>query len=344
MCTQESYPAIALSKKEERRKGKLNSIILIINPIYIWRNVKHNKKILAVLSLVVISAMVFAGCTKAYSWEGIGTEENPILFAAVPSGETERVLSGFEDMADLLFESTDLVIEPFVATSYAGVIEGMCQDEPKAHMSALATFSYVLAHEKGCADVSLVSTRYGAAFYNGQFVVKSDSDFETLEDLKGASWCASEKLSTSGYIIPKIMFKGIGIDVDTDMGEVVEAGSHEAAVAGVYNGDCDFATSYVDARSRIEEDYPDIMEVTKVIAVEPEIPNDGIQFVTGFPEDVKATLVAGILELFETEEGLAAMDAAYQWGGMVEKGDDFYEPFRQILDSSSMDIEELAGE
>ena len=305
---------------------------------------KNRKKFFIVLSLVVTSAMIFVACQPKYSWEGIGTEENPILFAAVPSGETERVLSGFEDMADLIFESTGLVVEPFVATSYAGVIEAMCQDEPKAHMAALATFSYVLANEKGCADVALVSTRYGSAFYNGQFVVLADSDFESLEDLKGASWCASEKLSTSGYIIPSIMFKGLGIDVETDMGEVVEAGSHEAAVAGVYNGDCDFGTSYVDARTRIEEDYPDILEKTKVIAVEPDIPNDGIQFVTGFPEDVKATLVQAILALFETEEGLAAMDAAYQWSGMEEKGDDFYEPFRQILDASGMDIADLAGE
>lgn len=305
---------------------------------------KYSKKFFIVLSLVVISAMLFTACQPKDPWENIGSEENPILFAAVPSGETERVLSGFEDMANLIFDSTGLVIEPYVATSYAAVIEAMCQDVPKAHMSALATFSYVLAHEKGCADVATVSTRYETAFYNGQFLVKTDSDFEKLEDLKGASWCVSEKLSTSGVIVPGVMFKEFGIDIATDMGEMVEAGSHEAAAAGLYNGDCDFATTYIDARSRLEEDYPDIMEVTKVIAVEPEIPNDGIQFVTGFPEDVKATLVKAILGLFETDEGLAAMDAAYQWSGMIEKGDDFYEPFRQMLDASGVNIEDLAGE
>jgi len=305
---------------------------------------KYSRKFFIVLSLVVISAMLFAACQPKDPFENIGTEENPILFAAVPSGETERVLSGFEDMADLVFDSTGLVIEPFVATSYAGVIEAMCQDEPKAHMAALATFSYVLAAEKGCADVALVSTRYGAAFYNGQFLVRADSDFETIEDLKGASWCVSEAISTSGVIVPTIMFKEYGIDAATDMGEMTETGTHEAAAVGVYNGDCDFATTYIDARSRVEEDYPDIMEKTKVIGVEPDIPNDGIQFVTGFPEDVKATLVAGILGLFETEEGLAAMDAAYQWDGMVEKSDDFYEPFRQMLDASGVNIEDLSGE
>jgi phosphonate transport system substrate-binding protein len=305
---------------------------------------KYSKKFFIVLSLVVISAMLFAACAPADPWKDIGTEKNPIIFAAVPSGETERVLSGFGDMADLIFDATGLVIEPFVATSYAGVIEAMCQDKPKAHMAALATFSYVLASEKGCAEVALVSSRYGSAFYNGQFIVNADSDYETLEDLKGASWCVTDTLSASGYIVPSIMFKGVGIDVETDMGEMVEAGSHEAAAAGLYNGDCEFATTYIDARTRIEEDYPDILEKTKVIVVEPDIPNDGIQFVTGFPEDVKATLVKAILALFETEEGLAAMDAAYQWSGMEEHDDTFYDPFRQILDASGMSIEDLAGE
>jgi len=175
-------------------------------------------------------------------------------------------------------------------------------------------------------------------------MVRNDSGLETLEDLAGKSWCVTETLSTSGYVIPSIMFAGVGIDVDTDMGEVVETGSHESAAAGVFTGDCDFGTSYVDARTRIEEDYPTIMDETKVIAVEPDIPNDGIQFVTGFPEDIEATLVKSILGLFETEEGKAAMDAAYQWEGMEEHEDSFYDPFRQILDAAGMDIEELAGE
>ena len=304
---------------------------------------KYGKKVLIVLSVFVVLATVFTSCNSKKMWEGIGTEENPIIFAAVPSGESERVLSGFEDMADMLYDSTGLVIKPFVATSYASVIEAMCQKEPQAHMSALATFSYVLAHEKGCADVALVSTRYDSASYNGQFVVMADSNFETLEDLKGTSWCVPEVLSTSGYIIPSIMLAGAGVNVDTDMKEIVEAGSHEAGLAGLYKGECDFATSYVDARTRIEEDYPDIMDVTKVIAIEPDIPNDGIQFVTGFPEDVKEKLVAGILALFDTEEGLAAMDAAYQWGGAIEKDDTFYDSFRQILDASGMNIEEIAN-
>jgi len=126
---------------------------------------KVSKKCIIALSIMLVAGLLLSACKSSWDAE-LGTEENPIIFVAVPSGETERVLAGFDKMADLLFESTGLVIEPFVATSYASAIEALCQDPPKAHMASLATFSYILASEKGCAETALVSTRYGSASYN----------------------------------------------------------------------------------------------------------------------------------------------------------------------------------
>jgi len=296
-------------------------------------------------ALLIIAALALTACkAEADPWENIGTEENPIIFVAVPSGETERVLASFTTVADLVYADTGLVIEPFVATSYAAAIEAMCAEVPQAHMGALATFSYILAHEKGCADAALVSTRYGAAYYNGQFIVRTDSGIETLADLAGKTYCRVDETSTSGWIIPEIQLKAAGIDPEVDLAGIVDAGSHDAVAAAVYNGDCDFGTTYVDARSTVEETYPDIMDVTKVIQLTADIPNDGFQFHPDFPADIKATLVAEFLSLFETEEGAAAMDEAYQYTGMEEHGDEFYDAFRQILDAAGMDYSELSQE
>lgn len=93
------------------------------------------------IALVVIASLGLTGCGEAE----LGTEENPIIWALVPSGETETVLTGFQGVADILYEETGLVIEPFVATEYAGVIEAMSADPPKAHMASLATFAYIVA-------------------------------------------------------------------------------------------------------------------------------------------------------------------------------------------------------
>jgi phosphonate transport system substrate-binding protein len=288
--------------------------------------------------LFAVGALILGACAREPE---LGTEENPIVWAVVPSGETEEVVAGFEEVADLIFDETGLYIEPFVATEYAGVIEAMCSDPPKAQMSSLATFSYILAAEKGCAEAALVAVRYGSAVYNGQIFVRADSGIESLEDLAGKTFCRPDPLSTSGWIIPSITLKAAGVDPATDLAEVVDAGSHDASVAGVYNGDCDAGSSYVDARGTIEEDYPDVMDVIKVISVSADIPNDGVQFVTGFDAEMKAQIVDALLAIAETEAGQEALDVAYSWTALEEHDDSFYDPFRQVLDAAGVSVEEF---
>jgi phosphonate transport system substrate-binding protein len=217
----------------------------------------------------------------------------------------------------------------------------MCSDPPNAHMASLATFSYILAADKGCAEAALVSVRFGSAVYNGQIFVRADSGIESLEDLAGKTFCRPDPLSTSGWIIPSITLKAAGIDPDTDLAQVVDAGSHDASVAGVYNGDCDAGASYVDARGTIEEDYPDVMDVITVIEVSADIPNDGVQFVTGFDEDLKQQIVDALLAIAETEEGQEALDTAYSWTALEAHDDSFYDPFRQVLDAAGVSPEDL---
>lgn len=299
---------------------------------------RKNRLSYVVLVLFAVGALLLSACGREPE---LGTEENPIVWAVVPSGETDRVVTGFEEVADLIYEETDLVIDAMVTTEYAGAIEAMCSDPPKAQMSALNTFSYILAAEKGCADAALVAVRFGSPVYNGQIFVRADSGIESLEDLEGKTFCRPDPLSTSGWIIPSITMKAAGIDPDTDLDEIVDAGSHDAAVAGVYNGDCDAGASYVDARGTIEEDYPDVMDVITVIEVSADIPNDGVQFVPGFDEEKRQQIVDALMAIAETEEGKEALDTAYSWTELEKTDDEFYDPFRQVLDAAGVSAEDL---
>jgi phosphonate transport system substrate-binding protein len=273
--------------------------------------------------------------------EGLGTEDNPIIWSFVPSGEMERVAAGAESVADLVFEETGLVIETNVATEYAGVIEAMCADPPKAHVGSLATFAYVLAADRGCAEAELVSVRFGSPTYNGQLIVRADSGITSIADLADKTFCRPDPLSTSGWIIPMLTMRAEGIDPDTDLAEIVDAGSHDAVAANVYDENCDAGATYIDARTRIEEDHPDVMDVVNVIAVTEDIPNDGVQYVPSFPRELRDELNAALLKIAETEEGQEALNTAYQWDGLEAHEDVFYDPFRQVLDAAGMDIQDL---
>ncbi len=297
----------------------------------------------SVLIAVIVCLLTMGLLTSCGPGE-LGTENNPIIWVFVPSGETERVTSGAQSVVDLLQAETGLFFDVKVATEYAGAIEAMCADPAEAHMSSLATFAAVMAADRGCAEAAMLSVRYGSATYNGQFLVRADSGITDISELSGKTFCRPDPLSTSGWVIPSIMLRGAGVDPDSDLADVVDAGSHDAVAAAVYDGTCDVGATYVDARTRIEEDYPDVMEQTVVIALEPDIPNDGVQFQTSVSPEMRAQIVAGLLAVAATEEGVEALDTAYQWEELMEADDSFYDAFRQILQAAGVSAEDLVGD
>lgn len=281
------------------------------------------------IALVVVAGLSLTGCGGA----DLGTEENPIQWVFVPSGEMEDITVGAEEVADLLNEETGLFFEVYVATDYPAAIEALCSDQ--AQMGSLATFAAITAADRDCAYPELVATRYGSPTYTGQLIAGVDSGITSYADLAGKTFCAVEETSTSGWIIPSIYMREAGLDPETDV-NVIWAGSHDAAVVQVYNGQCDAGASYVDARAGVEDEYPDVMDKVIQVSISMEIPNDGVQFAKGFPEDLKQQVIDGLLAVIATEEGQAAMDNAYEWDGLEVHDNTFYDPFRQLLDAAGV--------
>ena len=289
-----------------------------------------------VLVLFSIMAMTLAGCGTPK----LGTEDNPIVMSFVPSGDTQEIIASGDQIAQVVTDKTGLVIQANVGTDFAAVREAM--GAGKAHIGWLNTFNYVLAHEKYGVDVGLVTERYGTTTYVGQFNVRADSGITTLQDLKGKVMCWVDPNSTSGYIIPRIMLKANGIDPDKDFAKTVEAGSHNNAITAVYNGDCDVGVSYADARSSIEEDFPDVKEKVVVLATTSEIPNDSVSFIKDFDPAMREQIVNALLEYAATEEGKEALNNLYNIAGLQAADDSFYDILRADLSKAGMDIEELA--
>ena len=289
------------------------------------------------IGLVVCVMPVFAAGSEEAP---LGSEENPIVWSFVPSGEMERVAAGAQSVADLLQAETGYYFDTNVATEYAGVIEAMGSVPAEAHMASLATFAYVLAADRGYADAALVSVRYGSATYNGQLIARKDSGINSPADLAGKTFARPDPLSTSGWIIPMLTMRAAGVNPDTDL-KVVDAGSHDAVVAAVFNKDVDAGATYVDARTRVEADFPTVMDEVIIIAVTTDIPNDGVQFIPSMPQEMRKKIVDALLKIIETDEGKEALNIAYQWNALEVHDDTFYDPFRQVLQAAGLNIDDM---
>lgn len=191
----------------------------------------------------------------------VGSAENPVKVLFVPSVEADVIVSGGAVMKEALETATGLSFDVSVPTSYAATIEEMCAS-PENTMGFIPGLGYVLASNRCGVDVSFKAVRFGWPVYWTQILVPRDSDIETLADLEGKSWAFPDSASTSGFMVPTLMFSEAGITP----GEQVETGGHPQSALAVYRGDADFATTFFSPPLTPNFDW--------ALGDEPDIPDD----------------------------------------------------------------------
>jgi phosphonate transport system substrate-binding protein len=315
-----------------------------------------NKKVLFVLiSVLVVGSIVLSACgTAAGGKVTCGTTDNPCVMTFVPSGDTGKITTAGQGIADWLNAETGLSFKVEVGTSFAASIEAMGAN--KAQIGFLNTFSVLLAESKYGIEPALAVVRKLAVndvspdkdlvgtmqpYYRGQFITKADSGITTLADLKGKTFCFVDPNSTSGYIVPNIILKANGIDADKGDITVSNAGSHNNVAIAVYNGDCDAGVTYInvmtDESADLAATYPDIATVVVPFYDTLAIPNDGVQFVKNFDPDLKATIVAAMLKMSQDEAGAQLLKDLYNINGLVEIDTTFYDEFAKTLTDAGVD-------
>jgi phosphonate transport system substrate-binding protein len=289
--------------------------------------------------------------TAAPTAAPLGTADNPIVVAFEPSGTSQEITVGGQELLDLLSKQTGLTFKGVVPNSYAALTEAM--GSGNAQIGWMATFAYILAHQEGYADVALITNRFGSDHYGAQFIARADAgftpaannpatdaDISTLLQFKGKRPCFTDPQSTSGYVIPLIFLKKAGLNTDTDLLPPVYAQGHTQVVRAVYAGGiCDFGATFVDARTSVTKDLPDIMDKVVQVFVTPAlIPNDNMSYAPDMPQDLRDKITAAMMAIAGTEDGKKALQDLYQIGGLVPADDTVYDEFRSYLQASGVDL------
>jgi phosphonate transport system substrate-binding protein len=280
----------------------------------------------------------------------LGTPDNPIVVAFEPSATSQEITAGGQELLDLLSQETGLTFKGVIPTSYAALTEAM--GSGNAQIGWMATFAYILAHQKGFADVALITNRFGSDHYGAQFIARADAgftpaahapatdaDISTLDQFKGKRPCFTDPQSTSGYVIPLIFLKKAGL-TDADIKTPVFAQGHTQVVRAVYAGGiCDYGATFVDARTSVTSDLPDVMDKVVVIYETPAlIPNDNMSYAPDMPQNLRDQITAAMLKIADTEAGKKALNDLYQIGGLVQVDDTVYDEFRSYLQASGIDL------
>lgn len=167
-----------------------------------------------------------------------------LVFAAVPSEESESLQAGFDPIIAMLEKETGKQIEFQNATSYATVIEGMRAG--KVDIGSFGPFSYVLARNQGAQITPIAAQVDGPDLppgYKSYGITRAGSPITDLAGFRGKKVCFVDPGSTSGYLYPTAGLLEAGVDPETDI-QPVFAGGHDASVLAVASGQCDAGFAY----------------------------------------------------------------------------------------------------
>jgi len=272
----------------------------------------------------------------------LGSADKPIVMAFIPSGDVPTITKAGTTIADCLSKLTGLNYKIEVGTSFGASIEAMGAN--RAQIGFLNTFSVLLAQAKYGVVPVLVSLRTYKGklenYYQGQFIANKKANIKTIADLKGKTFCYVEPNSTSGYIIPQIVLKANGIDIDKDFKATQNAGSHDNVAIAVYKGDCDAGSTFVDVRTDsdpIKKSYPDILDKVDAFFITDNIPNDGMQVTKDLPANLRDATVKGMMFISNDAGGKVMLRSLYSYNAMAEIKPDFYDAFNALLKKAGVD-------
>jgi phosphonate transport system substrate-binding protein len=92
----------------------------------------------------------------------------------------------------------------------------------------------------GAVPFAIRGDSKGPVGMNLKMIVRADSPYQKLADLKGKKIAHTSPSSNSGNLAPRALFPAIGLTPDTDY-KVVYSGKHDQSILGVKSGDYDAA-------------------------------------------------------------------------------------------------------
>ena len=179
------------------------------------------------------------------------------------------------------------------ATDYAGIIEGVKAKKIEIARFGPASYSKAWLVMNGKVEPLVGELdKKGNFGYNAVVIVKKDSAYKTIQDLKGKKFAFADPNSTSGHQAPRYFLNEMGIDADKFFSKVAFSGSHENSVMALYNGTFDGAATWWRSEERSNMQRMESKGMIKpgqyrIIWKSPKLPSSPWAMATWLPQEMR---------------------------------------------------------
>ncbi|MGF1749988.1 phosphonate ABC transporter substrate-binding protein [Vibrio cionasavignyae] len=181
--------------------------------------------------------------------------------------------------------------------------------------------------------------------YHSVILVKKDSPYQSIDDLKGTAFSFADPNSTSGFLIPNNQLETrLGGNMDNSFNDyftsVSFSGGHEQDIVGVLNGQFDAAVTWSSMLGDAKQGYtagallrymthdPKLMDKIRIIWESPLIANGPTIVSNQLDPQFKEDLVAAVKKLAKEDNECFSKAA----GGQLHLADTSVAEYQSIID------------
>ncbi|MCQ0986142.1 phosphonate ABC transporter substrate-binding protein [Jiella marina] len=267
-----------------------------------------------------------------------------INFGIISTESQQNLRPKWEPFLEDMEEQTGLKINPFFASDYAGVIEGMRFG--KVQVAWFGNKSAMEAVDRAGGEIFAQTVDVtGNPGYWSLILAPADSDLTSVDDLLkcdgSLNFGLGDPNSTSGYLVPMtFVFAQNGVD-PKECFKTVRNANHETNAMAVANGQVDAATNNTESLGLIEQNNPDAFEKIKVIWKSPLIPSDPLVIKSDLSEETKQKIADFVLSYGTPDsQGDATVEkevlAGLEWAPFRKSSNDQLLPIRVMEISKTM--------
>jgi phosphonate transport system substrate-binding protein len=226
------------------------------------------------------------------------------------------------------------------ATEYAGTIEALKARKIEFARFGPASYAQAWIVTGGKVEpIAAATDSEGYAAYHSVIVVKSDSAFTSLQDLKGKSLAFADPNSTSGYVAPSFFLREQGVDLARHFARTGFAGNHENGVIAVVNGSYDAAVTWWtnEQRSnflRMEGKGMIPKGAVRVVWKSPALPESPWAIYSDLPGELKTEVRAALMAFPAADPAGWKVLTDGKSKGLVEMRHPDYEPVVRMIQAN----------
>jgi phosphonate transport system substrate-binding protein len=260
-------------------------------------------------ALCVLALLLIAGCERSQQdlpgRKTFGQQE--ILIGLIPEQNIFRQRERYQILKKYLSARLGITVNFTSLSRYGNIIERFQAE--KMDGAFFGSFTGALAIQKlGVEPLARPVNLDGTSTYHGYIFVRKNSGIHTAEDMKGKRFAFVERATTAGYLFPLAYFKEHGItDYRSYFRETYFAGSHDAAIMAVLNGEADVGSAKNTIFDQLARENPRIERELVILAASRTVPQNGLAVRKDLDPELKGALRRVLLDMDKDSEGAEAL-------------------------------------